>query len=118
MDDLKCPLCGGREDQEHVLTGCRDLKMVGIRERVWGTLSAFLEDVKNGLTPLALDEARAIARADPKREKVRLKRVADREALSEFREGQARARLSTYQYMLRCSHAETRKVKRLETEAR
>jgi len=117
-DDSKCPLCGGCENQHHILTACCHPTMSRVRERVWSTLGAFLEDVRKGATPLALDEARAIARADPKKEAVRLKRAADRDALVLFREGQARSRLSPYQYMLRCSFAAARALKRVETEAK
>ena len=37
-DDLKCPLCGGCENQQHILTACRHPLMARVRERVWGTL--------------------------------------------------------------------------------
>jgi len=90
--------------------------MERVRERVWGTLASFLEDVRVGNTPLALDEARAISRADPKKEKARLKREADREALVNFREEQARSRLTAYQYVMRCSYAAARVAKRLVNE--
>jgi len=69
-------------------------------------------------TPIALDEARAIARADPKREKARLKREADRDTLVAFREKQARDRLTPYQYTLRVAYATARKAKRLADEAK
>ena len=89
--------------------------MVRVRERVWGTLTAFLEDVRKGDTPLALDEARAVAGADPKKEKIRLQRMEDGEALTKFRDDKARLRLSAYGFMLRGSFAEARALKRAET---
>jgi hypothetical protein len=117
-DDLKCPLCGGCEDQRHVLTACLHPKMIRVRERVWGMLTSFLEDVRRGVTPLALDEARAVARADPKKEKVRLQREADRAALVKFRDDKARSRLSAYGFMLRGSFAAARAAKRVNTTAK
>ena len=93
-------------------------KMMRIRERVWWTLALFLEDVRKGDTPTALEEARAIASGDPKKEKVRLKRVEDRATLLEFREAQAKARLTSYQYLLRVQYAAERALRREKVAAR
>jgi len=81
-------------------------------------LTSFLEDVRRGDTPLALDEARAVARADPKKEKVRLQREVDRAALVKFRDDKARSRLSAYGFMLRGSFAAARAAKRVDTTAK
>jgi len=91
--------------------------MTRIRGRVWHTLAAFLEDVRKGDTPTALEEARAIAKGNPKKEKVRLKRAEDRAALLDFREEQAKARLTGYQYLLRVKYAAERAVRREKVAA-
>jgi hypothetical protein len=67
--DNLCPLCNQHEDQKHVLTCCPHPGMSVVRDRVWGTLKKFLQDVTVGDTVSALEEAQIAARADPKKEK-------------------------------------------------
>ena len=108
--DSRCPLCNGTEDQQHVLTSCA--ASVTVRAKVWGMLDAFLLDVQSGNTPAALDEARDIARADPRKEKARLKREVERQELISMRDLEAWQRLSGAGYALRVASAAARKKER------
>ena len=86
--------------------------MTETRTRVWGVLASFLADVQRGDTVTALEEAQIIARASPAKEKVRLKREADRQALRAFRDMEAYRRLTDAGYTLRIAFQKKREAAR------
>ena len=110
--DSLCPLCNQLEDQKHVFTCCPHQGMSVVRERVWGTLRNFLNDVTVGDTVSALEEAQIAARADPKKEKKRLQREADRLALREHNDLRAWRQLTNRGYQMRLAASAARSSKR------
>jgi len=112
-EDGLCPLCGvAVEDQRHVLTECTHGGMSLARKRVWGDLCHFLDGVAKGDVLSALEEAQAAARADPRKERARLKRVEERESLQKLKDLDAYLRLSKHGLELRAAFAKTRAVAR------
>jgi len=104
-EDALCPLClGAVEDQCHVLTACTHKERAITRGRAWGDLGLFLELVERGEVPSALEEAQVAARADPRKEKARAKRIEERNRVFEMRDMDAFLRLSKAGYMLRKTH--------------
>ena len=65
------------------------------------TLNNSLGLVEKGECPSALEEAQTAARADPRKEKARLKRVAERDRVTELHDVSARGRLSDIGYAMR-----------------
>ena len=102
VEESLCPLCGVEvEDQRHVLTGCNHMVMGPLRSKAWANLGAFLDLVEKGVCPSALEEAQTAARADPRKEKARLKRAAERDRVTELHDMSARCRLSDLGYAMR-----------------
>ena len=106
-------MCGTEvEDQRHVLTCCHHKEMKAIRAKVWGTLHEFLAGVERGVVPSALEEAQLAARADPRKEKARMKRVEERAQLLKLKDLDAHCRLSREGYRLRQEFAQKRAAAR------
>ena len=95
-----------------MFTCCPHHGMSVVRERVWGTLGKFLKDVTVGDTVSALEEAQIAARADPKKEKKRLQREADRLALREHNDLRAWRQLTDRGYQMRLAASAARASKR------
>jgi len=72
-----------------------------LRSKAWADLGAFLDLVEKGVCPSALEEAQTAARADPRKEKARLKRAAERDRVTELHDMSARCRLSDLGYAMR-----------------
>jgi len=87
-----------------VLTACTHKERAITRGRAWGDLGLFLELVERGEVPSALEEAQVAARADPRKEKARAKRIEERNRMFEMRDMDAFLRLSKAGYMLRKTH--------------